>query len=87
MCILCSKNYSKDIKIINCNSCKKIRRLPKNLYNLKSLNIENTNITIIPYSYNNLVNLNIKNTKITQLPNFEYLKKLILMIWLMILRN
>lgn len=77
MCILCTKKYSMDIEIINCNSCKKIKYLPSNLYNLKSLNIENTNIkTLSPY-YINLLNLNIKNTKINKLYNYPYLKKII----------
>lgn len=77
MCIICTNNYDINITYLDCDSCKKIKKLPQNLYKLKYLNIKNTNITELSPYYLKLIFLNISNTSVTKLYNYSKLKKLL----------
>jgi Leucine-rich repeat (LRR) protein len=68
MCILCTKSYTTNIIRINCDGCRKVKKIPDDLTNLRYLQCRNTKIKKIPKTLINLQVLECYNTKIPEIP-------------------
>jgi hypothetical protein len=66
MCIICRKEYNINTKVIYC--CRNVKKIPKILINLKTLNCRFTYIRKIPKILINLKTLNCRNSQIKFIP-------------------
>jgi hypothetical protein len=66
MCRICKKEYDNDTVFIDC--CGNIKKIPKELVNLKTLYCFDTQVKKIPKTLINLKTLRIHNTQIKKIP-------------------